>query len=113
MTQTNFPIFQVGDEVKYELSGIGFEPRWNHAIDHGGNGDWAIAKIIRAVTNSVETKCDNGFSWFWPLLGGADFDDDQWGRPGFLRHKEEIKPKQPRVRIVDMGAYFKSVPVVD
>jgi hypothetical protein len=94
--------FKVGDKVEWETCDYEPDrPRWDHGSDRGGSGEWQSGEITKVYDDFVEID----IGWVWPIEGNADYEDEQWDRPGYLRH---TKSKPKKIRIIDMGSYYKS-----
>lgn len=113
------PVFKIGDKVECEglRSGASFtvspnEPRWNFYTDRGGSGEYiqGIVTLVDSVDSYVRVKLDNiNLNWKWPLLGHHKYDENQWERPGYLRHVGSVIGSTIRHpgkwRLVSKGSY--------
>jgi len=90
-----------GDKVTFEIGNTRAQnrPRWEHNLDAGATGQWAIGDV-KAVENSlieVHYEIDGLLGrgvCFWHAEGHANYIASQWGRPGFLKLYEEAAPKK-------------------
>ena len=75
------PVFQVGDEVEFELQNNGRDPRWDFDKDTGGSGKWGTGIVEFVNDRYIDIKYSEGI-WSWPHK-----EHGQWDRPGYMRKK--------------------------
>jgi hypothetical protein len=99
------PVFKIGDIIEFELRQCSkILPRWNHSTDYGGSGVWQEGKVVENENvGQEEVFCTEYFisgqrnTWHWAMPKYVHYDKDQWSRPGFLRHKEQVKQRVTRL----------------
>ena len=85
------PVFHVGDIVEYGSAYGTTNPRHDHLTDNNGGSSQSDATYIRSVVTAVTDmiitiSLSNGTPWNWPNTGHENYREDQWARPGYLRH---------------------------
>jgi hypothetical protein len=92
------PVFKVGDRVECEMSSwTDCRPRWDDKTDNGGTGKiiTGTVKSFNAYSNicggptmeiQFDPPAEHWDNWIYIMPGHKDYDPNQWGRPGFLRH---------------------------
>lgn len=81
--------FKEGDQVEFELARDKLNPRWDFPHDSGWSGVWQRATVHHVSRHAVlVTWFSRGQQrfWGWPAPGHPEYSEDQWDRPGFLRH---------------------------
>jgi len=83
------PVFQVGDIVEYQtVSADSANPRYDHLTDNGSasGGTFERATVSTVANNLIYIALPSGGTWNWPDVGHEHYREDQWSRPGYLRH---------------------------
>jgi len=104
------PVFKIGDKIECESYGMIGQPRWDYRIDRGGTGKYIQGKVTVIDSDIVRVRFDNsGIAWQWPLSGHCKYDENQWKRPGYLRHVGSVIGNTIRHpgkwRLVSKGGY--------